>query len=76
MANGPKKLEHEALKLPARARARLAHRLIKSLEGPPDPEAERLWVIEAERRASEMASGKVKGIPADKVFKKARSALR
>lgn len=76
MAAAHKKLEDQALKLPVRARARLAQRLIASLDGEPDPNAEGLWLIEAKRRAAELASGKVKGIPAVKVFKKARSALR
>ena len=76
MAAADKKLEDEALKLPPRARARLAQRLIASLDGQPDEDAERLWLIEAQRRAAELASGKVKGIPAVKVFKKAHAALR
>jgi putative addiction module component (TIGR02574 family) len=71
-----KKLEDEAMKLSLRSRARLAARLITSLEEPPDPDAERLWISEAEGRAAELSSGKVKGVPAGKVFKRARSALR
>ena len=62
-----KKLEDEAMRLPARARARRAARLLASLdEEPIDPDAERLWAAEAKRRAEELASGRVKGIPADK----------
>ncbi len=72
-----KKLEDEAMRLPARARARLAERLLASLdEEPADPDAEKLWVAEAQRRAEEIASGKVKGVPAGKVLRKARAALR
>jgi len=71
-----KKLEDEAMKLPVRLRARLAKRLIESLDGPVEPAVEALWAVEAERRAEDIASGKVKGIRADKVLKKARSALR
>jgi putative addiction module component (TIGR02574 family) len=75
MAVGRKNLEDQALKLPVRARAQLAQRLIASLDGEPYPNGEGLWLIEAKRRAAELSSGKVKGIPAAKVFKKARSAL-
>ena len=58
-------------------RARLAARLLASLdEEPIDPDAERLWAAETERRAEELASGRVKGIPADKVLRRARAALR
>jgi putative addiction module component (TIGR02574 family) len=71
-----KKLEDAAMKLSPRSRARLAARLIASLEEAPDPDAVRLWIAEAERRDAELSSGKVKGVPAGKVFKRARSALR
>jgi putative addiction module component (TIGR02574 family) len=68
-----KKVEDDALKLPARSRARLAERLIMSLEETEDPQAERKWLIEIERRSVELKSGKATGVPAAKVFKKARS---
>jgi len=72
-----KKLEEEALRLPARSRARLAERLLASLdEEPADPAAGKLWVAEAERRAEDLASAKVKGVAAAKVLKRARAALR
>ena len=71
-----KKIEDEALKLPARSRARLAERLIMSLEEAAEPQAEREWLIEVERRSVELTSGKVRGVSAGKVFKKARAALR
>ena len=62
--------------LKARLRARLAERLIMSLEEAADPHAEQAWLDEIERRAAELKGGKVTGIPAGKVFKKARAALR
>ena len=76
MGNAPKKMEDEVLKLPARSRARLAERLIASLEKVVDAEAEDEWLAEVERRSGEFARGKVKGIPANKVLKKVRTALR
>jgi putative addiction module component (TIGR02574 family) len=77
MAAVLKKLEDEAMRLPARARARLAERLLASLDKEPtDPDAERLWAAEAERRAEDLASGRVTGIPGEKVLRKARAALR
>ncbi len=72
-----KKLEDQAMRLPARSRARLAERLLASLEEEPaEPDAERLWAAEAGRRAEEIASGRLKGIPAEKALRKARAALR
>ena len=76
MANLARDLESKALKLSRRERARLAQRLISSLDQEVDADAERLWLQEAERRLGELKSGKVVGIPVEKVIKKARSTLR
>ena len=75
MRIGLKKVADDALKLPARSRARLAERLIMSLEKTEEPEAEQEWLVEIERRSVELKSGKATGVPAAKVFKKARAAL-
>ena len=76
MSTALKKIEDNALKLSPRSRARLAERLIRSLEQAAEPEAEQEWLVEIERRSVELKSGKVKGVSASKVFKKARAALR
>ena len=76
MANPVRELESRALKLPRSARARLAQRLISSLDQEVDADTEKLWLQEAERRLQEIKSGKVSGIPAEKVIRKARSTLR
>jgi len=76
MASPSDELESKALKLSRRGRARLAQRLISSLDQKVDADAEKLWLEEAERRLGELKSGKVVGIPAEKVIKKARSTLR
>jgi putative addiction module component (TIGR02574 family) len=65
-----------ALKLSRRDRARLAQRLISSLDRGDDDGAEALWLAEAERRLDELKSAKVAGIPATKVIRKVRSTLR
>ena len=76
MAKPTRELESKALKLSPRKRARLAQRLISSLEREVDADAEKLWRQEAERRLGEIKSGNVAGIPAEKVIRKARSSLR
>ena len=76
MAKPTRELESKALKLSSRERVRLAQRLISSLEWEVDADAEKLWRQEAERRLGEIKSGKVAGIPAEKVIRKARSSLR
>lgn len=76
MADSARELESKALKLSPRQRARLAERLISSLEQASDSDAEKLWLEEAERRLDELESGKVVGVPAKAVSKRARSTLR
>jgi putative addiction module component (TIGR02574 family) len=68
-------LEAEVMKLSLEARARLAEKLILSLDVPSDEENLRLWVIEAERRLKDLREGKAKEIPAEEVFQRARSSI-
>lgn len=65
----------EALKLNLEERAELAQRLLISLDEAPASEIEKLWADEAERRLEEFRSGKVQGIPAEEVFRKAIAEL-
>ena len=77
MSSALEKLEDEVMRLPPRSRARLAERLIASLEQTPaDPDAQEMWAAEAQRRAAELASGRIEGIPAETALRKARAALR
>jgi putative addiction module component (TIGR02574 family) len=76
VADPASKLEAKALKLPPEQRARLAERLISSLDHQADADSEELWAQEAERRLDELDSGAVDAIPAERVVEKARSALR
>ncbi len=70
---GIDELEAEVLKLQPQARARLAERLLASLESLSEEENEQLWAEEAERRdAAWDASGKA-GRPAIDVFRDARA---
>jgi len=70
MRSARKKLEDDVLKLPARSRARLAERLIMSLEEAAYPHAEQAWLDEIERRSAELKGGKLTGVPSGKVLKK------
>jgi len=76
MADPASKLEAKALKLPPEERARLAERLISSLDSEADADSEALWIQEAERRLEELKSGAVDAISAERVIEKARSSLR
>ena len=66
-----------ALNLPAPERAELAHDLIASLDAEDgDPRADALWAAEIERRAREVADGKVTLIDADEVHAELTQRLR
>jgi hypothetical protein len=69
-------LEAEALKLDPKARARLAGKLLESLEGLSEEENARLWVEEAQRRDAEMDKNPDAASPAEEVFRDARAKLR
>ncbi len=66
----------QALALPSEARARLADRLVESLDSAEDSEIRKLWHDEAVRRRDEVRSGKVKAIPGDQAFAEVRKAAR
>jgi putative addiction module component (TIGR02574 family) len=72
-------LETAVLELPPRERARLAHRLIESLDNEAaesSTEVERAWATEIERRVTAYRAGEIETIPASDVFEEARSLLK
>ena len=69
-------LEAEVLKLDPKARARLAGKLLKSLEDLSEEENARLWAEEAQRRDAEMDADSGSDIPAVDVFSEARAKLK
>ena len=75
MAHSLPEIEKDALRLPVDDRARLAMRLLSSLEEATESpeEIEKLWIAEAERRFQELRDGVVQGIPARDVFAQLRT---
>ena len=69
-------LEVEALKLAPQERARLAEKLLESLENLSDDENARLWAEEAERRDQVWNADPAMGRPAADVFRDARARLK
>jgi putative addiction module component (TIGR02574 family) len=63
-----KKVFEEALSLPAEARVSLVEKLLTSLNSPTQPEIDRLWAEEAERRIAQIDKGEVKLVSGKKVF--------
>lgn len=72
----PEEIESAALQLQRSARARLAERLIASLDVEDEDEVESAWDAEIERRVREVDSGEVALIPGEQVMKEMRSRLR
>lgn len=75
MAMNDEQLDAEIMKLDLDARARLAEKLILSLDVPSDEENLHLWVVEAERRLRDLREGRAKEIPAEEMFRRARQAI-
>ena len=75
MATDVDALEAKVMELGLQDRARLAEKLILSLDAPPEEENLRLWVAEAERRLTELRAGKARELPAHEVFRRARAAI-
>ena len=77
MAQSLAEIEDDALKLSEEDRARLAVRLLASLEEEAESpeEIEKLWLAEAKRRFQELREGVVQGVPARDVFAQLRAKL-
>lgn len=69
-------IENEALRLSLGERAKLAQKLLISLDALSDEELHQSWLLEADRRARELDSGDATPVSAAEVRKKARALLR
>ncbi len=73
-----KELENQALQLSPRERSELIHRLIVSLEGPPEDTPEAIahaWDEEIARRVADMEAGRTQWIPADEAMSRIRAKI-
>lgn len=68
-------VETEALKLEPQARAKLAEKLLRSLDELSEKEIQQLWAEESFRRDAEIDSGASSLRDAEDVFRDARSRL-
>ena len=76
MSTTVEQLAEEALKLPGKARARLADILVESLDAEAFTDIDRLWFSEAKRRRDEVRAGNAKTIPGDEALRSVRDSLR
>lgn len=76
MSNTFKELEKRARALSTGEKAALARTLIAKLDASADPDADQLWVKEAQQRYEAYAAGKLDARPGDEVMKRARNRLK
>jgi putative addiction module component (TIGR02574 family) len=65
-----------AMTLSERERAKLAHDLVASLDGPADISAAEAWDTEICRRIKDIESGKAELLDADEAIARARARIR
>jgi len=70
------KLLQEVLSLPSHLRTFLIDKLIESLNVPIQKEIDDLWAKEAEKRISDINSGKINSIAGEKVFEEIRDRFK
>ena len=66
-------LTQEALGLSEHERAELAHRILVSIEGPPEEGVDAAWDAEIAKRVERIQQGTAKGRPAGDVFRDIRA---
>lgn len=74
-------IEEKALSLPPRERAKLAERLLESLDNEsldnlPERDVEALWLDVAERRAREIDQGQVQLVTPEELERRVRARLK
>ena len=70
-----KKIIDDVLLLPTDARISLVEQLLTSLNLPTQPDVDRLWAKEAERRIAQIEKKGVKLIPGEEVFSAIRKTM-
>lgn len=76
MARDMKLVERDAMTLPPAERAKLAERLIASLDDIDDAECERLWIDEADRRFRAYKEGLISARLAKDALREVRGSLK
>ena len=76
MARAIAEIESEIRHLARHEQERLLRALLEELDGPIDPDADRAWLAEVQRRSADFDAGLVQAIPADEVFERVRARLK
>jgi putative addiction module component (TIGR02574 family) len=75
MARALADIEREIRLLPDTDKERLLRTLLDELDGPTDPNVEKAWLDEIQRRSRELDEGAVESVPAEAVFTTLRARL-
>ncbi|MGH9428930.1 MAG: addiction module protein [Terriglobia bacterium] len=76
MSTNVAEIEAKIRSLSLEDKTELIRSLISELDGSADADVERAWLIEAQRRHREIAEGRVKPVPAQRVFQNLRARLK
>jgi putative addiction module component (TIGR02574 family) len=76
MARAISDIEMEVRGLDRPDQERLLRALLEELDGPADPDADRAWLDEVQRRSAEHDAGLVKTVPANEVLERIRARLK
>lgn len=76
MARVISEIETEIRGLDRPQQEQLLRALLEELDGPVDPDADRIWLDEVQRRSADFDAGLVKPIPAEEVFERARARFK
>lgn len=76
MSTNVAEIEAKIRSLSLEDKTELIRSLIADLDGPAGTDVERAWLIEAQRRQREIVEGKVKPVPAQRVFQNLRARLK
>jgi hypothetical protein len=71
-----KEIESSALNLDKKSKARLADSLLQSIHGQIDPEIEKAWIDEVQRRKESLKSGEASLNSASDVLREARKRIQ
>lgn len=69
------RLQFEAMALPESERAELAHRLVLSLDGTADADAEQAWSSEIARRLADIDAGVAKLVDRDELRRRLQAGF-
>jgi putative addiction module component (TIGR02574 family) len=72
MSNDAQQLLDQAMALPAEERAKLAEKLLESLDHDNQREIDEAWLDEVQRREAALEAGETSTIPAEDVFRRLR----